>query len=165
VTTMMLNTLTTQSYQVYVRASPEAIWDAITSSEWTQQYGYRGRVDYELAVGGAYQAYATETMLAMGAPDVIIEGEVVQLDAPRSLVQTWNALFDPEIAAEAVTRLTWETEAADGCVTKLTVTHDLDGAPLTAALVGGSVPGTGGGWAFVLSDLKTLLETGKPLAG
>ena len=64
-----------------------------------------------------------------------------------------------------MTRLTWETEDAEGGVTKLTVTHELDGAPTTAALVGGSVPGTGGGWPYVLSDLKTLLETGKPLAG
>lgn len=45
------------------------------------------------------------------------------------------------------------------------MTHELDGAPMTAALVGGAVPGTGGGWPYVLSDPKTLLETGKPLAG
>jgi uncharacterized protein YndB with AHSA1/START domain len=104
-------------------------------------------------------------MLAHGAPDVIIEGEVVEADAPRRLVQTWNALFDPQIAAEAATRLTFEVEPAEGGVTKLTVTHQLEGAPMTAALVGGTIPGTGGGWSYVLSDLKTLLETGTSLAG
>ena len=164
-TTITESTVATQAYQVYIKASPEAVWDAITKSEWTQQYGYRARVGYELRAGGAYRAYATEDMLAMGAPDVIIEGEVVEADLPRKLVQTWNALFDPQIAAEAVTRLTWETEGGEGGVTKLALTHELDGAPMTAALVGGSVLGTGGGWPYVLSDLKTLLETGKPLAG
>jgi uncharacterized protein YndB with AHSA1/START domain len=163
-TTITEKAVATQAYQVYIKASPEAIWDAITKSEWTQRYGYGGRVDYELLAGGAYRAYATEDMLAMGAPDVIIEGEVVEADLPRKLVQTWNALFDPQIAAEAVTCITWETEGAQGGVTKLTLTHELDGAPKTAELVGGFVPDTGGGWPYVLSDLKTLLETGKPLA-
>jgi hypothetical protein len=63
-------------------------------------------------------------MLAMGAPNVIVEREVVEADLPRKLVQTWNALFDPQIAAEAVTRLTWETEGTEGGVTKLTMTHE-----------------------------------------
>lgn len=157
--------MATQVYRLYIRATPEAIWDAITKSEWTEKYGYGGRVDYELRAGGAYRAYATEDMLAMGAPDVIVEGEVLEVDLPRKLVQTWNARFDPQIAAEAVTRLTWETDKAESAVTKLTLTHELDGAPSTAALVGGAVPNTGGGWAYVLSDLKTLLETRKSLTG
>ncbi|MDQ2910167.1 MAG: SRPBCC family protein [Actinomycetota bacterium] len=164
-TTMTETTVTTQAYQVYIKATPEAIWDALTKSEWAERYGYRGRVDYELRPGGAYHAYATEDMLAMGAPEVIIEGEVLEADAPRKLVQTWNALFDPQIAAEAETRLAFELEPAEGGVTKLTLTHEFEGAPTTAALVGGTIPNTGGGWPYVLSDLKTLLETGKPLAG
>ena len=161
-TTSIEQTVATQSYKVYVNASPEAIWDAITSPEQSQRYGYRSGVEYELRPGGAYRAFANEGMLAMGSPEVIIEGEVVEADAPR-LVQTWNPLFDPAISAEAVTRLTWEIEEVGDGVTKLSVTHELDGAPATAALVGGLVPGAGGGWAMILSDLKTLLETGKPL--
>jgi uncharacterized protein YndB with AHSA1/START domain len=164
-TTITEARVATQAYQVYIKANPEVIWDAITESAWTQRYGYGGRVDYELDAGGAYRAYATEAMLAIGAPDVIIEGEILEVDRPWRVVQTWNALFDPQITAEAVTRLTWETEGAGGDVTKLTLTHELDGAPMTAALVGGAVPGAGGGWAYVLSDLKTLLESGKPLSG
>ncbi len=163
-TTAIENTVLTQTYQVYIKATPEAIWDAITTSEWTQRYGYGGRVDYELEPGGAYRAYATEAMLAYGAAEVIIEGEVIEADAPRRLVQTWDALFDPQISAEAATRLTFDIEPTEGGVTKLTVTHELDGAPATAALVGGTIPNTGGGWGYVLSDLKTLLETGAPLA-
>jgi uncharacterized protein YndB with AHSA1/START domain len=153
----------TQTYQVYIKASPEAIWDALTTSEWTLRYGYGGRVDYELRPGGAYRAYASEAMLACGAPEVVIEGEISVSDAPRRLVQTWNPLFDPQIAAEADTRLTFEIEPTEGNVTKLTVTHELDGAPATAAIVGGMIPEAGGGWSFVLSDLKTVLETGDAL--
>jgi uncharacterized protein YndB with AHSA1/START domain len=162
-TTAIESTVATQAYTVYVKASPEAIWEAITTSEWTDRYGYGGRVDYDLRSGGAYRGYASEAMRACGAPEVIIEGEVIEADAPRRLVQTWDALFDPQITAEAATRLSFEIEPAEGGFTKLTVTHELEGAPTTAAMVGGAVPGTGGGWSFVLSDLKTLLETGSSL--
>ncbi len=70
--------------------------------------------------------------------------------------------MDPQIAAEGFTRLTYEIEAGKGGVTKLTVTHDLEGAPKLTALVSGEMgEAAGGGWSWVLSDLKTLLETGK----
>ena len=67
--------------------------------------------------------------------------------------------------AEGFTRVTWEIEQGEGGVTTLTVTHELEGAPRTAAQVAGAIPGQGGGWSFILSDLKTLLETGKSLEG
>jgi uncharacterized protein YndB with AHSA1/START domain len=101
-------------------------------------------------------------MTAHGAPEVIIEGEVIESDPPRKLVQTWHAMFAPDMAAEPVTRLTWDIEEGPGGITRLTVTHELDGAPKTAAQVGGAIPEAGGGWSFIISDLKTLLETGKP---
>ena len=94
---------------------------------------------------------------------MVIDGEVVEADPPRKLVQTYRFLFDPETAAEGFTRVTWETEEAEGGTTKLTVTHELEDAPKMAAFVAGEVPGAGGGWSWVLSDLKTLLETGKSL--
>jgi uncharacterized protein YndB with AHSA1/START domain len=95
----------------------------------------------------------------------MVDGEVVEADPPRKLVQTWRPLWDPEMVAEGFKRLTWEIEAGEGGVTTLTVTHELDRAPKTAAQVSGKIPDAGGGWSFVLSDLKTLLETGKSLAG
>jgi uncharacterized protein YndB with AHSA1/START domain len=162
-TTMTKADETTQRYRVYVRATPDAIWDVLTKSEWTDRYGYRGRVDYELRPGGAYRAYATADMLAQGAPEVVIEGEVIEADAPRKLVQSWHALFSPDIAAEAFSRLTIELEEAAPGVTKLSLAHELEGAPTTAAIVGGAVAEMGGGWSYVLSDLKTLVETGKAL--
>jgi uncharacterized protein YndB with AHSA1/START domain len=98
-----------------------------------------------------------------GAPDVIIVGEVVESDPPRKLVQTWHPIWDPQEAAEAVTRLTWEITEEQGGVCKLTVIHDVTGAPWVAAMVAGEMKDAGGGWSWVLSDLKTLLETGKAL--
>jgi uncharacterized protein YndB with AHSA1/START domain len=92
---------------------------------------------------------------------------VVEADPPRKLVQTWRPLWDPELIAEGHKRLTWEIADAGDGITALTVTHELDDAPKTAAQVAGTAEreAGGGGWSWVLSDLKTLLETGKPLAG
>lgn len=158
-------TRTVQVYRVYIKATPEAIWDAITKPEWTQRYGYRAPATYDLRPGGRYQALASEEMKAMGAPDVAVEGEVIEADPPRKLVQTWHPIWDAENAAEPVTRLTYEIETNEAGVSKLTVIHDVTGAPRAGAMVGGEVPNAGGGWSEQLSDLKTLLETGKPLAG
>jgi uncharacterized protein YndB with AHSA1/START domain len=100
-------------------------------------------------------------------PDVAVDGEVIEADPPRRLVQTWRMAMDPEIAAEGFTRLTDEIAEVQAGVTRLTVVHELDGAPKLAVLVAGGqeAEGAGGGWSWVLSDLKTLLETGRPLAG
>ena len=162
-TTMTETNVTTQIYQVFIKATPEAIWDAITTPEWTERYGYPGHSEYDLRPGGAYQVFGSEEMKAAGAPDVIIDGEIVEADPPHRLVQTWRVLWDQEVTAEGFTRVTWETMASDGGTTKLTVTHELEGAPKTADLVAGKDPAAGGGWSFILSDLKTLLETGKSL--
>jgi uncharacterized protein YndB with AHSA1/START domain len=97
---------------------------------------------------------------------VIVDGEVIEADPPRKLVQTWRMLMDPEAAAEGFTRLTYEIHEGTGGVTRLTVTHDLEGAPKLATLVAGGeaeIEAGGGGWSWVLSDLKTLLETGRPM--
>jgi uncharacterized protein YndB with AHSA1/START domain len=164
-TTATSTGVATQAYRVWIRATPEAIWQALTQPEWTQRYGYGGHVELDLRPGGSYRVRATEEMLACGAPDVMVEGEVLEVGAPFRLVQTWHALFDPQTAAEAETRLTFEVTPGANGVTKLTVTHDLDGAPLTAAIVSGVIGDAGGGWGWILSDLKSLLETGKRLRG
>jgi len=163
--TTMTETKTIQVYRMYIRATPEATWTAITDPEWTDRYGYGGRAEYDLRPGGAYRGLAGEAMRAQGAPEVAVDGEVIEADPPRRLAQTWRMAMDPGLAAEGFTRLTYEIEPADGAVTKLTVTHDLTGAPGLASLVAGELEGTGagGGWAWVLSGLKTLLETGGSL--
>jgi uncharacterized protein YndB with AHSA1/START domain len=164
-TTATEKAVTTQVYRVFIKATPQAIWNAITEPEWAEKYGYGCRQEYDLRPGGAFRSFASEPMKAHGAPDVIIVGEVLEADPPRRLVQTWHAVWDPQSAAESITRLTWEIAEQPGGVCRLTVTHDVTGAPLTAAMVAGEVPNAGGGWSYVLSDLKTLLETGKALAG
>ncbi|HEX5936489.1 MAG TPA: SRPBCC family protein [Actinomycetota bacterium] len=161
--------VTTQVYRVYIRATPQAIWDAITKPEWSERYGYGGRVDYDLRPGGTYRAFSSEEMkqarAEMGGsptPDVIVDGEVIESDPPHRLVQTWRMLMDPETTEEGFTRLTYEIDETRPGVSKLTLTHELEGAPKLATFVGGDMEsiGAGGGWAEVLSDLKTLLETG-----
>jgi uncharacterized protein YndB with AHSA1/START domain len=102
-------------------------------------------------------------MKCTGMPDVMVDGEVVEADPPRKLVQTWHPLWDEQIGAET-TRVTYDIEEDDGGVTRLTVTHELEGAPTTAEQVASvaRLREGGGGWSWILSDLKTLLETGTP---
>ncbi|MEU8814573.1 SRPBCC domain-containing protein [Actinoplanes sp. NPDC048796] len=169
-----MTTETTQVYRVWIKASPERIWAAITDPEWTSRYAYAAPVDYELKPGGAYRAHATQEMKDFGkangfeVPDVIVDGEVIEADPPRRLVQTWRMLMDPGTAAEPFTTITYEIEEAkmQPGVHKLTLTHEVTNAPRTAAMVAGTEDdGAGGGWAWILSDLKTLVETGSSLAG
>jgi uncharacterized protein YndB with AHSA1/START domain len=162
-TTMAETATTTRVFQVYIKAPAERIWDAITKSEFTNRYGYGGNVEFDLRAGGIYKAFASEAMRQGGAPDVVVEGEVIEADPPRRLVQTWHPVWDPQSAAEPPTRLTYEIEPGPGDVCKLTVVHELADAPSVEAIVTGSVAEAGGGWHYVLSDLKTLLETGRSL--
>ncbi len=157
----------TQIHRVFIKATPQAIWDAITTPEWTERYGYRGRSEYDLRSGGSFKVLASESMLAMGAPKLLIDGEVIEADPPRKLVQTWRALWDADLIAEGHRRVIWEIAEAGFGVSALTVTHELEGAPKTAAQVGGStdLASGGGGWSWIISDLKSLLESGKSLAG
>ncbi|WP_237774463.1 ArsR/SmtB family transcription factor [Actinosynnema sp. ALI-1.44] len=155
----MTTTRTVQVNRVYIKASPQTIWDAITKPEWTVKYGYQAPVEYDMRVGGAYRGLASEAMKEHGAPDVIIDGEVLEVDPPRKLVQTWRMTYNGEPA----TTLTYEIDEKEGGVCCLTVTHDVTDAPQTAAQTGGELEGHGGGWAEMLSDLKSLLETGKSM--
>jgi uncharacterized protein YndB with AHSA1/START domain len=150
--TTMIET-TTQVYQVFIKATPEQIWEAITSPVFTQKYFYGTRAEYDLRPGGKFLS------LAGDSDDQMVDGEVLEVDPPRKLVQTWRFLYDPELMAEGYTNVTWEIEDTEGAegVSKLTVTHALEGAAKTAASVAG-------GWMLILSGMKTLLETGKPLS-
>ena len=157
---------TTQVYRIFIRATPQAIWDAITKPEWTQRFGYGVRDEYELRPGGAYRGYANAGMLAMGMPEITVDGEVIEADPPRKLVLTWRMAMDPRMAAEGFTRLTYEImEGRDG-VSRLSVIHDLAGTPGHAAMVAGDQqgPGAGGGWTWILSDLKSVLESGTSMS-
>jgi uncharacterized protein YndB with AHSA1/START domain len=143
----------TQLYQVFIKASPEAIWDAITKPEFTAKYFYGSLVDSSFEPGAPYHGYSPDRS------QLWVEGVVEESEPPRRLSHSWRALYDEETAGEEASRVTWEIEPGDGGVSKLTVVHDrLEASPKTAANVAG-------GWMFILSGLKTLLETGEPLAG
>ena len=139
---------TTQVYQVFIKATPEAIWEAITNPDFTEKYFHKARHDI-----------TPERYLSHGPNgEVWNDAQVMEFDPPRRLVHGWRSLYNPELATEDESRVTWEIEPQDGGVTLLTVVHDqLEGAPKTAASVAGV------GWMGVLSSLKTLLETGEAL--
>ena len=143
----------TQVYQLYIKATPEAIWEAITTPEFTAKYFHGSLVDSTLEPGAPYRGWSPDRTQQW------VDGEILESDPPRRLQHTWLALYDEETALEEPSRVTWQLEPQEDGTTLLTVTHDqLEGAPKTAQSVGGA------GWMFVLSGLKTLLETGKPLA-
>jgi uncharacterized protein YndB with AHSA1/START domain len=159
---------TTQVYRVWIKATPEAVWDAITSPEWTDRYGYGGLVEYgDLTPGTKYRIVAGPAMVAAGFSGDMIDGELVEVDRPHRFVQTWRMLMNDGLAAEGFTRLSYDIQPQDGGVTRLTVTHDVTGAPGIASMIAGTNEdaGAGGGWAWILSDLKSLLETGSTLKG
>ena len=154
--------LTTQVHRIFIRATPEEIWDALTRPGWTQKYGYRAAVQYDLRPGGLYLAFATGATRLREARDVIMDGEVVIAEPPWRLVQTWHALFDAAATAESQTRLSWQIEEGDTGICTLTVVHELAGAPRTAELMEGRDAALGG-LERILSDLKTLLKNRQPL--
>jgi uncharacterized protein YndB with AHSA1/START domain len=161
--------------RVYIKTTPEKVWQAIVDPEWNGRYGYAAPSVYDLSAGGSYRSTASDEMRAYSAehgydvPDVVVDGEVLESDPPRKLVQTFRMLMDPRTAEEGFSRLTWEIAEISPGVSRLTVTHDVTGAPHLEALVSGAFEdqgaGGGGGWAWILSDLKSLLETGSVLAG
>jgi uncharacterized protein YndB with AHSA1/START domain len=157
---------TVQIFRIVIRASAQAIWDAVTKPEWTERYACGGRAEYELRRGGRFSTKASAEMKAHGLPDEIIVGEVLECDPPRKLVQTWHPLFDANTRAEPPTRLSFEIVDHQNGQCTVTITHDFTGAPCVARMVpgGGNPAQGGGGWPWVLSDLKSLLETGKRMS-
>ena len=144
----------TQVYSVFIRATPEQVWDGITKPEFTTRYFHGTRIESTFEPGAPYLS------LAGDGDQTLVDGEILESDPPRMLRHTWRSLYDPDTASEPHSRVTWEIEPQEGGVSKLTLVHDqLEESPKTAASVSGP------GWMFVLSGLKTLLETGEPLAG
>ena len=145
---------TTQVYQVFIKASPEQIWEAITSPEFTTKYFHGAVLDSTYEPGAPYRGFSADRSVQF------VDGEVLEATPPSRLVTTWKALWDPDIAAEPYGRVAWEIEPQDGGFSLLTVVHDeLGDSPRTAESVGAP-----SGWPYVLSGLKSLLETGEPLA-
>jgi uncharacterized protein YndB with AHSA1/START domain len=160
----MSNPQNTQVYQIYIKASAEKIWEAITSPSWNARYGYRGPMHYELHKGGKFEVRPNEFMKQMGLPDVMVDGEVLECVPPHKLVQTYRMLFNADTMAEGFTTLTWEIHETQSGFCRLSVTHELGDAVIMAGMVSSDFNEQGsGGWGWILSDLKSLLETGEPM--
>lgn len=157
---------TRRVYQVEIAASAERIWTAITDPEWTVRYGYHGRVQMDHRIGGEYLVHKPEGLRVVGedgpvpAPEVLITGIVTEYDPPRRLGVLMRFLVDSEAAAEPATHVRYELDRLDDAQCRLTIVHDLEGAPRLAAVVSGQLQdrGAGGGHPFLLADLKRLLE-------
>lgn len=152
-------------HEIYIKAPIGAVWDAITSPEWNGRYGYRGVSHYELKPGGKFRCIANEGMRSYGLPEVICDGEVVEVNVPTKLVQTYRFLFNEDHVKEGYSRITFELVDTGQGFCRLTVTHDTTGMPLmTGATTSKFSTDGGGGWNWILSDIKSLLETGKTMS-
>jgi uncharacterized protein YndB with AHSA1/START domain len=135
-------------FEIYIKTTPERLWEAITSNEMRQRYSFGVGVNSDWTPGGSYEGFHP------GAGIRIAEGENLEVDPPRRLVQSFNAVWSDDVKAEGTSRVTWEIEQVeDSC--RLSVTHD--------ELREGASPELYGGWPMILSGLKTLLETGEDL--
>ena len=137
-------------YVTYIRATPEALWDALTKPEFTRTYWAGTEQKSDWTVGSAWGAYTPDGRLW----DI---GEILEVDHPRKLAFTWRNEHFPEMRAEGFTRLSYEFEPAQDA-TKLTLVHEID--------VDNSkgIDACSQGWPAILASLKSLMETGKPLA-
>jgi uncharacterized protein YndB with AHSA1/START domain len=138
-------------YTIYVASTPEKVWEALTSAEFSRKYFFGNAVEVDLRVGGAY---------IMRQPDgsLHISGEVLACDPPRKLTFTFNVNWPVLIEKLGPTLVTYEIEPAGDAV-RLTMTEFHD-RPLSDDILSGGRQG----WPAILSSLKSLLETGEPLA-
>ena len=134
-------------FEIYIKTTPERLWEAITDQEMRAKYSFGVRTDSDWSEGSPYKS---------GVPGVIdiAEGENVEVDPPNRLVQTFTALWSDEVEAVGESRITWEIrKVGDSC--QLTVIHDRLPIDASGELYGG--------WPMILSGLKTWLETGELL--
>jgi uncharacterized protein YndB with AHSA1/START domain len=134
-------------FEIYIKTTPERLWEAITSEEMRARYSFGVGTVSDWTEGSEYEA---------GVPGVIdiASGENLEVDPPRRLVQSFTALWSEDVKREGASRVTWEIEPV-GTSCRLRVTHDQLGEAANSELYGG--------WPMILSGLKTLLETGEDL--
>jgi uncharacterized protein YndB with AHSA1/START domain len=132
-------------FEIYIRTTPERLWEAITDPETRSKYQFGAEITSDWTPGSHF------VLGHPSAPLILGQGENIEVDPPRRLVQTMVALWSEEVKSEGTTRVTWEIEPiGDSC--RLVVTHDLLREGANSELYGG--------WPMILSGLKTWLETG-----
>jgi uncharacterized protein YndB with AHSA1/START domain/DNA-binding transcriptional ArsR family regulator len=135
-------------FEIYIKTTPERLWEAITDGDIRTKYNFGARVDSDWTPGSSYEMSAMDGAVSLG------EGENLEVDPPRRLVQSARFLWSDDVKAEGSSRITWEIEpVGDSC--RLTVTHD--------EMREGAHDEIYGGWPMILSGLKTWLETGEQL--
>ena len=135
-------------FEIYIRTTPERLWEAITDPEIRSKYNFGVRASSDWTVGSRFE------MSHPKADSLLGEGEILEVDPPRRLVQTMRALWSDDVRNEGTSRITWEIEpVGDSC--RLTLTHDQLREDASEELYGG--------WPMILSGLKTWLETGELL--
>jgi uncharacterized protein YndB with AHSA1/START domain len=134
-------------FEIYIKTTPERLWEAITDGEMRKKYSFGVGTDSDWKPGSEYKS---------AVPGVIdiASGVNLEVEPPRRLVQSFTALWSEEVEREGESRVTWEIEPV-GNSCRLSVTHDQLGADANSELWGG--------WPMILSGLKTLLETGELL--
>jgi uncharacterized protein YndB with AHSA1/START domain/DNA-binding transcriptional ArsR family regulator len=133
-------------FEIYIKTTPERLWKAITDAEMRRKYNFGAMVTSDWTPSSRY--------VGSGGGHPIFEGENLQVDPPRRLVQSFRALWGEDVKSEGTSRVTWEIEAVgDSCLLK--VTHDELREDANNQLYGG--------WPMILSGIKTLLETGEIL--
>jgi uncharacterized protein YndB with AHSA1/START domain len=140
----------TTVYTIYIAATPEKVWQALTSAEFSRQYFFGNAVEIELKIGGAFIVRAPDGSLHIG-------GEVFECDPPRKLTVTFNVNWPALVEKLGATLVTYEIEPAGNAV-RLTMTEAHD-RPIDDDILSGGRQG----WPAILSSLKSLLETGTPL--
>ena len=135
-------------FEIYIRTTPERLWQALTDPEARARYTFGARIESDWTPGSSYQ------LTHRGAAGALVEGENLEVDPPRRLVQSYHAVWGEDVAAEGTSRVTWEIEpVGDSC--RLLVTHDQLREQADEHLYGG--------WPMILSGLKTWLETRQEL--
>jgi uncharacterized protein YndB with AHSA1/START domain len=140
-------TRSTFLYVTFIRTTPERLWAALTTREFTEQYWFGVHHETDWKPGGSWR-------MVHGDGRVTDAGEVVESDPPRRLVLKWRNEFRPELKAEGYSRCTIELEPMDSAV-KLTITHEIQRPDSKF------IEAVSGGWPRILSNLKSLLETGQ----
>ncbi len=135
-------------FEIYIKTTPERLWEAITDSDMRQKYSFGVGVSSDWTPGSSYEAAHAQAGVA------ISEGENLEVDPPRRLVQSFTALWSEDVKSEGASQVTWEIEPVDDSC-RLTITHE--------GLREGASDEPYGGWPMILSGLKTLLETGELL--
>ena len=139
------------AFDIYIGAPAAKVWEGIVNGDMTKQYVYGTRLESKLKKGSPY-AYVGEGNFK------VVDGEIIEIEPQKRLVMSWKAHWDDSVAKDRASRVSYELSAAGPSTTRLHLVHDDFEGP--TATYSGSVDG----WPLMMSSLKTLVETGKPLA-